>query len=80
VKKEDLSKAAIKALESVRRWNDDAKHSGPPAPETALAEELVSHSLIERDTRPITNRPDREAIVGHFITEKGRKLLEDEEV
>ena len=43
-------------------------------------QELVNHALIERDTRPITNNPDREAIVGHFITEKGRKLLEGEEV
>lgn len=79
-KKEDLSKDAIKALEILRHWNDDEKHFGPPAPETELAEELVKHSLIERDTRPITNSPDRQAVVGHFITERGRKLLEGEEV
>jgi len=81
MKKDDLSKDAIKALEILKRWNDDEKHSGPPAPETDLAEELVRYGLIERDTRPIANRPDRQAaIVGHFITEKGRKLLEGEEV
>jgi len=80
MKKDDLSKEAIKALETLKRWNDIENHSGPPAPETPLAEELVKYGLIERDTRPIANRSHRQAIVGHFITEKGKRLLEGEEV
>lgn len=80
MKKEDLSDEAIKALETLKRWNDTEKHSGPPAPETALAEELVKYGLIERDIRPIANLPGKQAIVGHVITEKGRNLLEGKEV
>ncbi len=80
MKKDDLSDDEIKALEVLKRWNDDENHSGPPEPETELAEELVRNGLIERDTRSVGDLPKREAIVGHFITEKGRRLLAGEEV
>jgi len=80
MKKEDLTKEAIEALEVLKRWNVEEGHAGPPAPETALAEELVKRGLIRRVTRPYKNIPDAQAIVGHEITEKGMKLLLGEEV
>ena len=78
--KKDLSDEAIKALEILKRRNDEENYTGPlPAPETALAQELVGKGLIERDTRPFANQPGK-AIVGHTITDKGRRLLCGEEV
>ena len=71
--KKDLSDEAIKALEILKG------RTGPPTPETALEQELVGKGLIERDTRPIANQPGK-AIVGHTITDKGRRLLCGEEV
>ena len=80
MKNEDLSDEAIKALEILKRWNDEENHAGPPAPETALAEELVKYGLIRRVKKSYANIPEAQAIVGHEITEKGRKLLRGENI
>jgi hypothetical protein len=75
-----LPKDALNVLETIRRWNDEEHHSGPPAAETGLTQELVELGLVERVTRPVVNQPGVEAVVGHEIAEKGRKLLSGEEV
>ena len=80
MKKEDLKAEAIEALEVLQRWNDEEGRAGPPEPETPLAEKLVKLGLIRRVTKPYANIADAQAIVGHEITEKGRKFLRGEDV